>query len=294
MRTLFIGTVEFSRKTLQEMIRLGADIAGVVTKERSVFNADYADLVPLCKEHSIPFHFTTSINSEETGQWIESIRPDYIFCYGWSQLIKRHILEIPRFGVIGYHPAQLPRNRGRHPLIWALVLGLKETASTFFFMDEGVDSGDILSQERVDITYDDDAGSLYHKVVNTALQQIEGFLPHLEKNEFKRIPQEHTEATYWRKRCKNDGLIDFRMSSRAIYNLVRALTRPYVGAHLIYGGKEIKVWKAAEVRFTDNSLEPGKIIKVEGRSILVKCYTDAVRLLEHEASSLPCEGEYIL
>ena len=88
-------------------------------------------------------------------------------------------MDLPLLGVIGFHPAALPANRGRDPIIWALVLGLQETASTFFFMDEGADSGDIISQEYLIITDSDDAGILYEKITQTALKQLREFVPRL-------------------------------------------------------------------------------------------------------------------
>ena len=94
---------------------------------------------------------------------------------GLSKLINRELLEIPKLGVVGYHPTLLPKNRGRHPLIWALVLGLTQTGSTFFFMDEGADSGPIISQEKVKITKKDTANTLYKKIEITASKQLKIF-----------------------------------------------------------------------------------------------------------------------
>jgi len=293
MRIVFIGTVEFSLKALEKLLELNANIVGVCTKERSNFNADFVDLTPLCKENNIPYKFVEDINSKENVEWIKSLKPDIIFCFGWSSLLKKELLNLPPMGVVGYHPAKLPKNRGRHPLIWALVLGLEKSASTFFFMDEGADSGDILSQVEFEIDYKDDARSLYDKVINIALKQIKDFLPKLENNTYKRIKQDHSKANYWRKRTKKDGEIDFRMSSRGIYNLVRALTKPYVGAHLIYKEKEIKVWKVEEVECNLKNIEPGKVLEVKENIILVKCYDNAIRILEHEFDELPKEGEYL-
>ena len=205
----------------------------------------------------------------------------------------KEILSIPKIGTVGFHPAELPKNRGRHPLIWALFLGLKQTASTFFWIDEGVDSGDILSQKIVPIYYEDDANSLYERITDVALEQIEEFTSELERGIIKRIPQDKSKANYWRKRSAIDGIIDFRMSSRAVYNLVRALTRPYPGAEIFYKGKPYKVWKVKEVKVDLPNIEPGKVLKKEGKQILVKCYDNAVLLLEHE---LPYgeirEGDY--
>ena len=293
MRIVFIGTVEFSLKALDKLIDLNANIIGVCTKEKSNFNSDYANLIPLCKENNIPYKYVKDINSKESIEWIKSLKPDIIFCFGWSSLIKKELLNLPPMGVVGYHPAKLPHNRGRHPLIWALALGLKKSASTFFFMDKGVDSGDILSQVEFEIDYKDDARSLYGKVTNIALKQIENFLSKLENNTYKRIKQDHSKANYWRKRTKKDGEIDFRMSSRAIYNLVKALTKPYLGAHLMYKEKEIKIWKVEEVKYDLTNIEPGKILEVKDDVILIKCYDNAIRILEHEFDKFPKNGEYL-
>ena len=293
MKIVFIGNVLFSKYTLQKVLELGGDVVGIVTKEKSKFNSDFYDLSDIAKEHNIDFLYVKDINQKENIEWIKDKNPDVIFCFGFSNLIKREILNIPKIGVIGYHPTKLPQNRGRHPLILTLVLGLKESASTFFFMDEGADSGDILSQKDFEVLYEDDAKSLYEKVVNIALEQIEEFLPKLQNNTFKRVKQDNSKANYWRKRGKRDGEIDFRMRSRAIYNLVRALTRPYVGAHLIYKGEEIKVWRVKEEECDLINIEPGKILEVKNNTVLVKCGENAIRILEHEFKELPEAGEYL-
>ena len=176
MRVIFIGTVEFSLHTLQKLIGLNVNLVGVCTKDSSTFNSDYADLRPVCISNSIPFLFVDNINSPNSVKWIKDLNPDVIFCFGWSSLIKKEVLNIAPIGVVGYHPTKLPKNRGRHPLIWALALGLKESASTFFFMDEGVDTGDILSQVDFEISYQDNAQSIYDKVTDIALSQIEKFV----------------------------------------------------------------------------------------------------------------------
>ncbi len=299
MKIFFIGCVEFSKKTLEKLLALEATIVGVATKESSNFNADFSDLSSLCKKNSIPFMYVKDINSQETLAWIKSLMPDVVFCFGWSSLIKKDLLDLPPKGIVGFHPALLPKNRGRHPIIWTLVLGLKETASTFFFMDENADSGDILSQEKIAIHEDDDARSLYDKITETALKQIEKFLPQLASNTFTRYPQNHSLANNWRKRSKKDGEIDWRMSKSAIHDLIRGLTRPYVGAQYIYKEMEIKVWKALPVDpsvYGDiDNIEPGKIMGInpETKEMDVKCSDGVIRLIDHELSSLPSIGDYL-
>lgn len=293
MKILFVGTVEFSYKALEKLIELKAELVGVCTKDKSNFNSDFADLTPLCKENKIPYRFVDDINSKENIEWINTLNPDIIFCFGWSNLIKKELLNLPIMGVIGYHPASLPQNRGRHPLIWALVLGLNQSASTFFFMQEGADDGDILSQEEFEILYQDDAKSLYNKVSKIALNQIEDFLPKLQNNSFQRIKQNHDKANMWRRRGKADGKIDFRMTSNAIYNLVRALTKPYVGAHIEYKGQEISIWKVEEINFDKNNIEFGKVLENDEKTIVVKTYDKAIKIIEHDFKELPKAGEYL-
>ena len=231
MKIVFIGAVEFSEKALLKLIAMKTNVVGVCTLDKSPFNADHVNLAPFCKEHNIPVKFTKDINSAESIGWIKALSPDVLFCFGWSRLIKTELLKLTQIGVVGYHPTALPENRGRHPLIWALALGLDKTASTFFFMDEGADSGDILSQYPISISEDDNAKTLYQKVTDTALLQIEEFIPGLESGDYKRKAQDESKASYWRKRGIYDGKIDWRMSAKSIHNLVRGLTKPYNGAH---------------------------------------------------------------
>ena len=293
MRILLIGTVEFSLCVLERLISLNINLVGVCTKDTSTFNSDFADLKPLCISNAIPYLCVDDINSHNSVKWIKDLNPDVIFCFGWSSLIKKEILSIASMGVVGYHPAKLPKNRGRHPLIWALVLGLEKSASTFFFMDEGADTGDILSQVDFEISYQDDARSIYNKVVNIALFQIEEFIPKLEENDFTRVKQSDQYSNVWRRRNEPDGQIDFRMSSRSIYNLTRALTKPYVGAHIKYNGKNISIWKVKEINDFQENIEPGKVLKTSDKFFIVKSSDGAIEVTEHDFKAPPKIGEYL-
>jgi methionyl-tRNA formyltransferase len=293
MKILFIGTVRFSYEMLKKLIELNADIVGVCTKSKSSFNSDFLSLEPLCKEKNIPCRLVENINAKENVAWIKSVTPDIIFCFGWSSLIKKELLELTPMGVVGFHPAALPHNRGRHPIIWSLVLGLKESASTFFFMKEGVDDGDILSQKYFTILESDDAESLYKKILQTAKNQVELFLPKLQNKTYSTAKQNSADANIWRKRTKEDGKIDFRMSSKNIYNLVRALTAPYAGAHIAYKENDIKVWKVAVASYNKANIEPGKVLEHNNKALLVKTSDGAIQILQHEFEVLPKVGEYI-
>lgn len=280
MKILFIGSVTFSANALQQLIKMQADIVGVCTLKQSEFNSDHQDLSHIADQAHIPVCYTPDINSIDALNWIRQRNPDVIFCFGWSRLIRAPLLGLPRLGVIGFHPAALPANRGRHPLIWALVLGLPKTASTFFFLDEGTDSGDILSQVSLDISEKDNAGTLYKRVTEVAMEQIQEFVPRLADGSFQRQQQDASKANVWRKRGPADGCIDWRMSAESIYNLVRGLTRPYIGAHFVHSGALIKVWHSEHEPNVPANIEPGKILAIDSRGVLVKAGIGGIRLLE--------------
>jgi len=293
MNIVFIGAVQFSESCLKKLIDINSSPVAVCTLKNSKFNADHIDLTKLCKENNIPVSYTPDINSKQSIQWIKSFNPNVIFCFGWSRLLKTEILNLATLGVVGYHPAALPKNRGRHPIIWALALGLDETASTFFLMDNGADSGDILSQKLISIELNDNAGTLYKKMTDTALNQLEEFVPELEFGSFERTPQDHGRSNTWRKRNINDGKIDWRMSAESIHNLVRGLSHPYVGAHFDLEDEEIKVWKTKLVSNNKKNIEPGKIIEVNINGPIIKTGNNAIQLIDIEPRVELIQGSYL-
>ncbi|MEP1151834.1 MAG: formyltransferase family protein [Balneola sp.] len=294
MRLLFIGSVEFSANALKKLIDMNVEIVGVIGKKHSKFNSDFKDVARIAKERDIAHFYTSDINTEEVLDWVKSKKPDVILCFGWSQLIKKDLLNIPPRGIIGFHPAKIPCNRGRHPLIWAVVLGLDSTASTFFKMDEGADTGDILSQVEFPIYKDDYMIDVYSRMTETAINQIEEFIPRFIRNETKVIQQNHKSGNSWRKRGPADGKIDFRMSATSIYNLVRALSKPYIGAHVEYQDQEVKIWSTVPCENYEKNIEPGKVLKVIDGKILVKTGDAAIWLTKHEFNVLPTISDYIL
>jgi methionyl-tRNA formyltransferase len=293
MRIVFIGTVKFSFSTLERLLKIGADVVGVCTLKKSKFNSDHIDLSELSNLHGIPSLYADDINSTEVIDWIKNKAPDVVFCFGWSKLLRKELLDIAPLGVIGFHPAALPANRGRHPIVWALVLGLEKTASTFFFMDESADCGEILSQREVQISNDSDSYSLYEKITQVALAQIEEFFPSLISNTYQRHNQNSSLANSWRKRELKDGIIDWRMSATSIHNLVRGLAKPYAGASFLFDGKEMKVWKTQLVCDVFPNIEPGKVLSLENGQVVIKCGEDAICLLVTDPLFKPNIGSYL-
>ena len=135
MKIVFIGCVQSSYLFLKKLIENHIEIEGVITKQRSKINSDFCDLGKVCERYGIDYLYVNQVNDIDCKLYIRSKQPDLILCLGWSQLLDREVLSIPSIGCIGFHPASLPFNRGRHPIIWALALGLKNTASSLFFME---------------------------------------------------------------------------------------------------------------------------------------------------------------
>ncbi len=256
MRIVFIGTVEFSYTCLKAIGESGVKVAGILTQSRDQarFNSDWADLRPLGKTCGAPVHYFHKISSPEALEIIRSLRPDVVFVLGLSQLLPRELLQIPSLGVIGSHPALLPENRGRHPLIWALVKGFTNGGLTFFYIDEGIDSGDIVMQREFPIAVTDTARDLYEKIKALGARMVQELIP-------------------LRKRTKEDGLIPWEAGAWKSYNLIRALTHPYVGAHTFFNGKEIKVWSAWPPESIPHGHGkkhvPGEILGAGGQGITV-------------------------
>ncbi|HFP7737507.1 TPA: formyltransferase family protein [Campylobacter lari] len=292
----FIGCVDFSAKILSELLKnSNVKIVGLATMRESSFNSDFFDISRI---GNIPFIYTNDINNKSSIEFIKNCNPDIIYCFGWSKLIKKELLNL--YPIIGFHPAKLPKNRGRNPITWALFLNLSKTASTFFIMDEDMDSGRILSQKEVKISKNDDAQSLYDKIVKIAIKQVEDFTTkiacshdHISYLKTHSYEQNLSLSNIWRKRSASDGIIDFRMNSEAIYNLVRALSKPYCGADVKYKNIYYKIWKTKiENNIFCNNIECGKILNIKDKKILVKTYNGAIWLVKHEIAPLPKINEY--
>ena len=294
MRTVFIGCVEFSQRVFRALVASGeCELVGVVTRSRSSFNADFASIEPIACEYGAPCHVDAHNDQQSMLTWLTERAPDAVFCVGWPYLLCAEILSVAPHGVVGYHPADVPHNRGRHPIIWALALGLDETASTFFRMAVEPDAGPILSKAQIRIEPEDDARALYDKLLHVAEKQVVDVVRGLKSGTLSPVPQDLSRGNLWRKRGKRDGLIDWRMSSRSINDLVRALARPYVGAHCEHRGADIKIWRVADAGDAPRNIEPGKVLAIDGRVITVKAGDGALKIVEHEFSRLPVAGEYL-
>lgn len=295
VKVIFIGCVESSAVFLKALLEEKAEIVGVITKSESTFHSDFVDLSDIAIQNQIAYLYVKNINDSKAYEFIKQKNADIGFCLGWSQLLEKELLDIFPKGIIGFHPAALPQNRGRHPLVWALALGLEETASSFFILDESADTGTVISQKQVPILYEDTARTLYDKVMNIARVQIKELWNDICKDCVTVIEDKGKRENTWRKRNRDDGKIDWRMSGRGIYNLVRALSEPYVGAHFEYNGYDYKVWETKELEDDlYKNIEPGKILQVdENKHFIIKTGNGLIKIMRYDKGFVPQVGMYI-
>jgi methionyl-tRNA formyltransferase len=292
LKITIIGCVEFSEKVTRSLIkRSDIEIVGIVTLKKSSINSDFFCLEPLAKEINCPCLISEGNRQDDIATFLSKVKTDIAYCIGWSYLLQNQVLNTPPLGIVGFHPAALPLNRGRHPLIWALALGLNKTAATFFQMDEGADSGNILCQTIIDIGVGDTARTLYKKVTKIAIKQLKELTTQLIEDRAIPLPQDHSKANYWRKRGHDDGRIDWRMSAKSIHNLIRALSDPYIQAHFKYMEGEVKVKSAKISSNTLPNIEPGRVLAIEGNAITIACGdASSITLTEYELNELPEVG----
>lgn len=267
----------------------------VITSSDDSVNSDWVDINALLKESDTRITTLTSVNEHLTIlDVIEKEQPDLLFVVGWSRLIPNAALDKVTKKAIGFHPAALPNNRGRHPIIWALNLGLEATASTLFELRKDADTGDILEQSEITIAPAENAGSLYQKILAELPQQIIAAASKIQRGEPVGIPQNELLASKWRKRSERDGRIDWRMSADAIDCLVRSLSWPYSGAEFIdQRGNVERIFRVEILEDPRASMEPGKIFESKNGTFCVKTWKSAVRVLEHTLADIPKEGSYL-
>ena len=270
MKIVFIGGVKFSHSILEAILKGGFRIEVVFSYNESKKKnySDYISFDEITKKYKIKHVKVMNINDRNNIELIKKIQPDLILVMGWSQLLKHEILKIPQIGVIGSHPTELPKYRGRAPIPWTILKELKKSAETFFWIEEGTDNGDILDQEIFLIDVDEDARSLYDKIIDLGKKMILRNLKLIEQGKIIRKKQDSTKfVEYWNKRNVEDGKINWTCLSNDIYKLIRATTEPYPGAFTFFRNGKVKIWKASLT--AQVSSKPGKIIQINNLGVFV-------------------------
>lgn len=283
-RAAFIGAVMSSYGALEELLLNEIDIVGVFTLDRAYSGgvSDYTELQPLCDKFSVPCYFFKNVNDEHIVNELRRLHPDYIFVIGLSQLVSPEILDLPSLGCIGAHPSLLPKGRGRASIPWTIINEDRISGVSVFYLEEGADSGAIISQKQVAIAPDETATTLYQKVVTSLREIIKEMAPNIKNGTLTAAKQNEELATYTAKRVPADGFINWEtMCTNEIDRLIRATTYPYPGAYTYYRKKKLIIWEAAKVNSTQFIANPGQILKVtENQTVWIKTKDGVLELRE--------------
>lgn len=231
---------------MEEIDNAGGRLDAVLTipdgKARAKSGRVYVD--GFCSSRDIPLFKATNINDADAVAWLRNQALDWLFIIGWSQIARAGVLASVARGALGMHPALLPEGRGRAAVPWAILKGLRETGVSMFKLDEGVDTGPLLAQERIPIAQRETATTLYSKVEAAHRVLMRRVWPLLVEDVLPLVPQDEMRATVWPARTPADGRLDAAMLVADADRLVRAVTRPYPGAYLDEGPTRWRIWSA--------------------------------------------------
>jgi methionyl-tRNA formyltransferase len=278
---------------LEAVLAAGAPVAAVFTLKPEVAapRSGAADYGPLCRRFGVPLHEVTNINDPESRALLQTLALDLVFVIGWSQILAPETLATARLGMIGAHASLLPKNRGSAPINWALIRGERVTGNSLIWLAEGVDAGDIIDQTEFQISPFDTCGTLYERVAASNRDMILRALPQLLRGEHPGTPQPRSNGAVLPRRRPADGLINWDQEACAVYNFIRALTKPYPGAFGWIDGRRWTVWRAALLPAVAGAatVAPGEVLGPVVSPVeqacgqVVACAGGTVTLLEVEA-----------
>jgi methionyl-tRNA formyltransferase len=286
MRIVFIGTGDIGVPALHSLLNSQKhELIGVVTQpDKPVGRAQRIEAPPIkaaLTGSTLPMFQPERIKREEAVTQIRELAPDVIVVMAYGQILPRSVLEVPRVACLNLHASLLPRHRGAAPIQAAIVAGDRESGITVMFMNEGLDTGDILLQSRLEIAANETGGSLHDRLAQIAPAALDQALSQLQKGNAPRIPQDSSAATYAPKLEREDGRIDWAESVALIERKLRAFN-PWPGAFSILRdgadrGRKLKVFSATIVE-SENSA-PGKVL-CTGETVVIATKDGALSLGE--------------
>jgi methionyl-tRNA formyltransferase len=284
MRIVFVTHNQLGLACLEELVDLGADIQAVYTRERREDISDQIGFEEFTTRTVTPLHRVESVNTDSIKSQIREYSPELLFVVGWSRLVDQEVCDIASVATLGMHPAPLPRGRGRAPLAWSLLKSLDETALSLFHLVAEADAGDVVGQQPIPITIEDDAESLYKKMVVAGRDLIQQYYPQFVAGSAPRTPQEDAKATWWPKREPHHGLIDWNQSPAELYDWIRGQTHPYPGAFSYLGGQKVTIWAANPPTDETAFARPGEILYAENDCVGVGAWEGVIEITEVETA----------
>lgn len=285
MRIVYMGTPAFAVPPLLALLEQGYEVAAVCTQpDRPVGRGKQLAMSPVKETalaHGVPVLQFERIRRQEGLDALRAIAPDLCVTAAFGQILSQKLLDIPRLGTVNVHASLLPRHRGPAPINWCLIAGETETGVTTMMTDAGIDTGDMLLKERLQILPEETAGELTERLSGLGAKLLLETLARMRAGDLERIPQEEARATREPMLEKNTGRVDFAKAAPEIVNLVRGVN-PWPGAFTtLPGGGALKIWKA---RAADGAGTPGEILSADGKhGLRIACGAGAVEVLEMQA-----------
>ncbi|CZR98094.1 MULTISPECIES: methionyl-tRNA formyltransferase [Clostridioides] len=281
MKIVFMGTPDIAVPCLQKIIDEKYDILGVVTQpDKPKGRGKKLGMSPvkeLAIENNIPVYQPIKARDEEFIDTMKSLNPDVVVVVAFGQILPKEILEIPKLGCINVHVSLLPKYRGAAPINWVIINGEEKTGVTTMYMDEGLDTGDMILKTEVNLDENITAGELHDKMMNMGAETLKETLKLIEEGTAPREVQNHEEFSYAPIMNKSLGNIDFSKNAMEIHNLIRGVN-PWPSAYTTYNGVTMKIWKT-KVLDEKSTKNAGTIIDVNKDGIKVST-KDKVLLIE--------------
>ncbi|MCA9471315.1 MAG: methionyl-tRNA formyltransferase [Nitrospirales bacterium] len=277
MRVIFMGTPEFAVPTLAALLDSEYPVVGVVTQpDRPRGRGKSVTASPvkeLALAHQIPLLQPEKMKQPEFLSALEAWHADLIVVAAFGRILPKAILDLPPRGCVNVHSSLLPKYRGAGPIQWAIINGETETGITTMLMDEGMDTGPILLQEKVSIREEDTAKELSDRLAHVGGQLLVRTLRLWEAKDIVPLTQEHSGATMAPMLRKEDGVISWAQSAETIGNRIRGLS-PWPGAFTFCRQDRLMIWKARPYEGQTDSLSsgasPGTIVKLDKQGIFVQ------------------------
>lgn len=247
MRILFMGTPDIARESLDKLYNAGYEICGVVTPPDRPSGRGMKLIPCPVKEYALEkglkvFQPEKITNNTEFKDEIKMLNPDLVCVVSYGVILPKSFLKIPKYGCINVHPSMLPKYRGAAPIQWAILNGDETTGVTIMYLDEGMDSGDIIVQEEVTIDPDETTGELWNRLSSIGAKLLKESVDKINNGTVKSVPQPE-EYTLAPMLSKEMAKIEWNeKSAQEIKNLVRGLN-PIMGTYSFLNGKKIKFWR---------------------------------------------------
>ena len=259
-RCVLFAYHEMGYACMEALLKMGAPVAALLThRDDSHEEIWWRSCAEMAARHGVPVHIDESV--EAAGAKIGALRPAVIYSFSYRHLIPESVLELAPLGAFNLHPSLLPAYRGRAPVNWVLVNGESATGVTLHHMVARADAGDIVGQRAVAIDDNDTALTLYRKLIPLGVELIDELHPKIVAGTAPRRKLEISKGSYFGRRKPEDGRIDWRWPARRIFNLVRAVTRPYPGAFCFVGGRKLLVWDAKIAAENGVRGTPGQVVR---------------------------------